>query len=119
MERDLSRETLGIRAYFLGETELNIVENAEAHAAGKHPRYELTAWEGIERTVDLPVEKRIRVIINGGAQDPKGLAGKTQEFVNSQSNGVVINEIMAFASGHTKRSRSRSRTWKVIICYQS
>src|SRR6266700_8167386 len=104
MERDLSRETLGVRAYFLGETELNIAENAEAHAAGKHPGYELTSWEGIEQTVDLPAEKRIRVIINGGAQNPKGLAEKTQEFVNSPANEVAINEIMAFGSGHTKRS---------------
>ena len=31
VERDLSRETLGIRAYFLGETEVNI-----AHAVGRY-----------------------------------------------------------------------------------
>ena len=58
MERDLSRETLGIRAYFLGGREVNIAENAEA----THGRYELTAWEGIEQTVDLLAEKRIKVI---------------------------------------------------------
>ena len=68
---------LGIRAYFLGETELN---TAEAYAAAKHSGYEVTAWEGIEQTVDLLAEKRIKVIINGGAQNPKGLAEKTQEL---------------------------------------
>lgn len=50
MKRDLSRETLGIRAYFLGGTEVNIAENAEARAAERHSRYKLTAWEGIEQT---------------------------------------------------------------------
>lgn len=61
MERDLSRETLGIRAYFLGGGEVNIAENAEA-TRGRNPRYELTAWEGIEQTVDLLAEKRIKFI---------------------------------------------------------
>lgn len=41
------------------------------HAAGRHPEYELSAWEGIEQTVNLPAEKRIKVI-NGGARNPKG-----------------------------------------------
>ena len=79
IERDLSRETLGIRAYFLGGGEVNIAENAEA-TRGRNPRYELTAWEGIEQTVDLLAEKHIKVITNGGAQNPKGLAEKTQEL---------------------------------------
>ncbi|OCL10666.1 DUF1446-domain-containing protein [Glonium stellatum] len=35
---------------------------------------------GIEQTVDLLAEKRIKVIINGGAHNPKGLAEKTQEL---------------------------------------
>ena len=61
IERDLSRETLGIRAYFLGGGEVNIAENAEA-TRGRNPRYELTAWEGIEQTVDLQAEKRIKFI---------------------------------------------------------
>ena len=53
MERDLSREMLGIRAYFLGETELSIAENVEAHVAGKQSVYELTFWECIEQTVEF------------------------------------------------------------------
>lgn len=61
MERDLSRETLGIRAYFLGGREVNIAENAGVTRGRKAP-YELAAWEGIEQTVDLLAEKRIKVI---------------------------------------------------------
>jgi hypothetical protein len=52
--------------------------------------------------VDLLAEKRIKVIINGGAQNPKGLAEKIQELVSSLSNEAAISEIMAFASGYTK-----------------
>ena len=62
--------------------EMNIAENAQAYAAGTHPGWEPTAWDGIEQTIDLLQEKRIRVIVNGGAQNPKGLAEKVQELVS-------------------------------------
>lgn len=68
-----------------------------------------TAWEGIEQTVDLLAEKRIKVIINGGVLNPKGLAEKTQELVSSLSNEAAISEIMAFASGYTKGSLAQDR----------
>lgn len=61
--------------------EVNIAENAEAHAAGKHPGWEQTAWDGIEQTIDLLAEKRIKVIVNGGAHNPKGLAEKVHQLV--------------------------------------
>lgn len=50
-------------------------------AAGRHPGWEQTAWDGIEQTVDLLEQKRIKVIVNGGAQNPKGLAHKVHELV--------------------------------------
>lgn len=62
--------------------EVNIAENAEAMAAGNHPGWEQTAWDGIEQTIDLLQEKRIKVIVNGGAQNPKGLAWKVWELVS-------------------------------------
>ena len=37
--------------------EVNIAENAQAHAAGTHPGWEQTAWDGIEQTIDLLSEK--------------------------------------------------------------
>lgn len=40
-----------------------------------------TAWDGIQKTVELANEKRIKIIINGGALNPKGLAEKTHELV--------------------------------------
>lgn len=70
--------------------EVNIAENAQAHAAGKHPGWEQTAWDGIEQTIDLLNEKRIKVIVNGGAHNPKGLAEKVQELVNKLPNMTGI-----------------------------
>jgi hypothetical protein len=63
--------------------EVNIAENAQAHAAGNHPGWEQTAWDGIEQTIDLLSQKRIKVVINGGAHNPQGLAEKVQVLVSS------------------------------------
>jgi hypothetical protein len=62
--------------------EVNIAENAQAHAAGNHPGWEQTAWDGIEQTIDLLNERRIKVVINGGAHNPRGLAEKVYELVS-------------------------------------
>lgn len=64
--------------------EVNIAENAQAHAAGQHPGWEQTAWDGIQQTIDILAQKHIKVIVNGGAHNPKGLAEKVQELVRVQ-----------------------------------
>lgn len=51
-------------------------------AAGKHAGYEQTAWEGTEQTIDLLDSKRIKVIVNGGAHNPKRLAERVQQLVS-------------------------------------
>jgi len=61
--------------------EVNIAENAEAHAKGQHPGWEETAWDGIQQSIEILNKKRIRVIVNGGAHNPKGLAEKIQQLV--------------------------------------
>ncbi|KAJ4987618.1 duf1446 domain-containing protein [Stagonosporopsis vannaccii] len=70
--------------------EVNIAENAQAHAAGTHPGWEQTAWDGIEQTVDLLAEKRIKVVVNGGAHNPRGLAEKVQELVSSKGLDLKV-----------------------------
>ncbi|KAF1926294.1 DUF1446-domain-containing protein [Didymella exigua CBS 183.55] len=70
--------------------EVNIAENAQAHAAGTHPGWEQTAWEGIEQTIDLLAEKRIKVVINGGAHNPRGLAEKVQELVTGKGLDLKV-----------------------------
>ncbi|KAF1812012.1 DUF1446 domain-containing protein [Eremomyces bilateralis CBS 781.70] len=70
--------------------EVNIAENAEAMAAGNHPGWEATAWDGIEQTIDILNEKRIKVVVNGGAQNPRGLAEKVLELVKSRGYSLKV-----------------------------
>ncbi|KAL5421070.1 hypothetical protein PMIN04_005916 [Paraphaeosphaeria minitans] len=70
--------------------EVNIAENAQAHAAGQHPGWEQTCWDGIEQTAELLAEKRIKVVVNGGAHNPKGLAEKVQELVSSKGLDLKV-----------------------------
>ncbi|GME23825.1 uncharacterized protein LTHEOB_11148 [Neofusicoccum parvum] len=70
--------------------EFNLGNIAEAMAAGSHPGYEATAWDGIQQTVDLLAEKKIKLVINGGAQNPKGLALKTQELVSKRGYDLKV-----------------------------
>ena len=67
-------------------TEVNLAKNAEAWRAGKHPGYEDTAWQGLQQTIDVIAEKGIRVVINGGALDPRALALKVEALVSGFSD---------------------------------
>ena len=62
---------------------MNLANNAEAMKSGKHPGYEETALEGLKLSIDVINEKRIKVLINGGGLNPKGLAQKVQDMVKS------------------------------------
>ncbi|KAF2751321.1 DUF1446-domain-containing protein [Sporormia fimetaria CBS 119925] len=70
--------------------EVNIAENAQAHAEGKHPGWEQTAWDGIYQTVEILAQKRIKVIVNGGAHNPKGLAEKVQSLVTEKGLDLKV-----------------------------
>ena len=59
-----------------------MANNAEAFREGRHPGYEETAWDGIQQTIDVISQKRIKVVINGGALNPGGLATKVAKLVN-------------------------------------
>jgi hypothetical protein len=61
--------------------EVNMANNVQAFQRGEHPGYEETAWEGIKQTIDVIADKGIKVVINGGALNPKGLAFKVDELV--------------------------------------
>lgn len=60
-----------------------MANNAQAFQRGEHPGYEQTAWEGIQQTIDVIAEKSIKVVLNGGALNPKGLALKVYELVSA------------------------------------
>lgn len=59
-----------------------MANNAQAWRAGKHPGYEETAWDGLQQTIDVIAKKGIKVMINGGALDPKALALRVQNLVS-------------------------------------
>lgn len=63
--------------------EVNLANNAQAWREGKHPGYEPTAWHGLQQTIDVIAQKGIRVVINGGALDPKALALKVEQLVSN------------------------------------
>lgn len=75
--------------------EMNLAENAERYAAGKHDGWEPTAWDGLEQTLDVLDEKRIKVIINGGSLNPSGLARKCQALVTAKGYNLKV----AYVSG--------------------
>ncbi|KAL4933557.1 acyclic terpene utilization AtuA family protein [Aspergillus undulatus] len=89
--------TLGDVDFITGDylAEVNLANNAEAWRAGKHSGYEETAWEGIQQTVDIIAQKGIKVVINGGALDPKALALKVQGLVREKN----LNLRVAYLSG--------------------
>ncbi|KAK0387252.1 hypothetical protein NLU13_5565 [Sarocladium strictum] len=70
--------TLGEVDFITGDylAEVNIANNAEAYAQGRHTGYEPTALAGIEQSIDAIAAKGIKVAVNGGALNPEGLAVK-------------------------------------------
>ncbi|OOQ89766.1 DUF1446 domain-containing protein [Penicillium brasilianum] len=89
--------TLGDVDFITGDylAEVNLANNATAWRKGKHPGYEVTAWEGLQQTIDVIAQKSIRVVINGGALDPKALALKVQDLVAKKGFNLTV----AYLSG--------------------
>lgn len=87
------RETKFITGDYLAE--MNLAENAEMLALGKHDGWEATAWDGLEQSLEVLNEKRIKVVINGGALNPKGLAEKCQRLVTEKGYDLKV----AYVSG--------------------
>ena len=75
--------------------EMNLAENAEKLALGQHDGWEPTAWDGLQQTLGVLNEKRIKVVINGGALNPKGLAEKCQKLVTEKAYDLKV----AYVSG--------------------
>jgi len=70
--------------------EMNLAQNVEAMRTGSHPGYEPTALEGLTLSLDVIYEKRIKVIINGGALNPKALAEKTLQMATERKLDLKI-----------------------------
>ncbi|OJJ02586.1 hypothetical protein ASPVEDRAFT_42091 [Aspergillus versicolor CBS 583.65] len=89
--------TLGDVDFITGDylAEVNLANNAQAWREGKHPGYEPTAWHGLQQTIDVIAQKGIRVVINGGALDPKALALKVEQLVSEKNLSLRV----AYLSG--------------------
>ncbi|KEF52724.1 uncharacterized protein A1O9_11141 [Exophiala aquamarina CBS 119918] len=74
--------TLGPVDFITGDylAEMNLAENAEKLALGQHDGWEPTAWDGLEQTLGVIKDQNIKIIINGGALNPRGLAQKAHKF---------------------------------------
>jgi hypothetical protein len=93
-----SRDTsLGFQLQLLTcELEINLAENAEKYRAGTHPGWEPTALDGLTLSLEVLNEKRIKVVINGGSLNPKGLAEKVQSMVRHARTMFLTQNRVAY-----------------------
>ncbi|KAI1125252.1 DUF1446-domain-containing protein [Nemania abortiva] len=70
--------------------EANLAQYAEAYAEGKHPGYVVSAYNGLRLSLDAINEKRIKVVINGGGLNPKGLAEATHKMAQEKGYNLKI-----------------------------
>ncbi|KAF7555018.1 hypothetical protein G7Z17_g2517 [Cylindrodendrum hubeiense] len=54
--------------------EANLAQNVDKFKANEHNGYEINALEGLKLSLEVAVRRRIRLVINGGALNPEGLA---------------------------------------------
>nr|UWK20151.1 duf1446 domain containing protein [Trichoderma cf. fertile] len=64
--------------------EASMAGSAIQRAQSKGPGWIQSAFDGIQLSLDLINEKRIKVVVNGGAMNPKGLAEKIHEMIQSE-----------------------------------
>ncbi|KAK7228194.1 hypothetical protein V2G26_000364 [Clonostachys chloroleuca] len=67
--------------------EANLAESTLKHAPHAWVN---TAYEGIKMSLDVINEKKIKVIVNGGALDPKGLAEEIDKLVKEKHLDLTI-----------------------------
>ncbi|TGZ79388.1 DUF1446-domain-containing protein [Ascodesmis nigricans] len=70
--------------------EANLAWNASSYRAGQHPGYEPTAKDGLWRTLPVLHDKRIKVIINGGSLNPRGLAEEVDQEIKKQGYKLLV-----------------------------
>ncbi|CAG9947883.1 unnamed protein product [Clonostachys rosea f. rosea IK726] len=96
-EEMYNQATLGDVDFITGDylAEVNMGNNAEAFAQGKHSGYEETAWQGLKQSLPVIAQKRIKVTINGGALNPGGLATKVAALTREKGYELKV----AYVSG--------------------
>ncbi|KPM46511.1 hypothetical protein AK830_g170 [Neonectria ditissima] len=59
----------------------NLAQNSTSFREGSHPGYEPNALQGLQLSLKLAAEKGIKLIVNGGALNPEGLARAVADSV--------------------------------------
>ncbi|KAK2731945.1 hypothetical protein FQN57_003072 [Myotisia sp. PD_48] len=89
--------TLGDVDFVTGDylAEMNIAEHAEGLATGNHPGYDPYAFDGLELSIDAISKAGVKVILNAGALNPKGLAEEVAGLVRDRGYTLKV----AYVSG--------------------
>ena len=91
----LRQATQGDVDFITGDylAEMNLAENAEAFAAGNHSGWEPTAWDGLQQSLHAVAERSIKVVINGGSINPKGLAEQTHALAVKKGLNLKVGYV--------------------------
>ncbi|KAI1274235.1 DUF1446 domain-containing protein [Xylaria sp. FL0933] len=70
--------------------EVNLGTVAADMRDNDHPGWIPTAWDGLQQTIQLADEKGIKIIINGGGLNPRGLAEKTHALIKEKDLSLRV-----------------------------
>ncbi|KAI1437340.1 DUF1446-domain-containing protein [Xylaria sp. CBS 124048] len=70
--------------------EANMAQFAEAYAQGSHPGYVSSAYAGLLLSLKTINDERIKVVINGGGLNPRGLALAVHELAAEEGYDLKI-----------------------------
>ncbi|GFF95949.1 hypothetical protein IFM61606_07727 [Aspergillus udagawae] len=73
----------------------NLANHAVEIKYSTGPGWVPTAWNGLQQTFKIDGEKRNKIVINGGAINPRGLAEETHKF--GKENGIYLT--VAYVDG--------------------
>lgn len=73
--------------------EMNLGSNAKAYREGRHAGWEPSAEEGLMQTLDLASEKKFKIVVNGGALNPKGLAEKVAKTAQEKELDLQVSYV--------------------------
>ena len=76
--------------------------NSEAFNEGRHPGFENTALDGIRLSLDYIHKNRIKVVLNGGTLNPRGLALEVQKSVRTTTYLKVSDVLIHFTMPRAK-----------------
>jgi hypothetical protein len=71
-------------------TEANLAQNVDSFHNSDHLGYEKNAFEGMRLVLDVAAEKKIKLIVNGGALNPEGMARDIHKIVCTSACSICI-----------------------------